>query len=295
MTVRALSGCLAVTLCALCAHATDEVRERAFYDSVVAVYMHEYRECTGSMGSIDRAMLLEWKTKMDKLSQTQAYVELVREYRATVDSERKPLPCKVLAWNEERKKAQMQSESAMVQTLLAQDEANDARRDLDTLAKSPYDFGIFPFGVSKRLFLYTYKKTRNVEPAVMDSIAYVNDIQWGERPFLTAFHFDRNERLFKYEIESPALASDKLNAVVRPDAEYLSQVFTKKFGEPARRYTFGYFDIKSGVLSPYKTWDIKGYSVYVGISMENYRYYAKAVVARIPARPARTDDPAASK
>jgi hypothetical protein len=69
---------------------------------------------------------------------------------------------------------------------------------------------------------------------------------------------------------------------VRPDAEFLSQEFTKKIGEPSRRYTFGIFDIKSGVLSPYKTWDIKGFSAYVGISVDNYKYYAKAVVAKLP-------------
>lgn len=287
---------VAVGCIVCCALATDEVRDRTFYDSLMVSYGREYRDCTGSTGFVDPAFLIDWKKKMDALALTSAYIELAREYRKSVDSVHIPLPCKVLAWNEQRKKAQIQTEDLLTDELWAQQEAEDARREIDTMPKSAADCGIFPFGISRRTLVYMYKKAFGSQPVDMQTHLYVNDMQWGERRFLTAFYFDTNNRFVKYEIESASQPSNRLNSEVRPDAEYLSLVFAKKLGEPSRRYTFGIFDIKSGVLSPYKTWDVnKGYSAYVGISVENYRYYAKAVIAKIPPRAPASPKPKPSR
>jgi hypothetical protein len=282
MNLRPLFGLCAVAGLVSFANATDIHRNETFFDSVTITYERQYRECTGSTGSLDRATLIDWKNKMDLLARTSAYIELAREYRHAVDSVHTPLPCKVMQWNEERKKAQMLKESVLTADLLAQQEADDAHREADSLAKSPLDFEGFPFGLTRRTFEYLYKQTFGAPPVDMETHEYGPEIPWGTRTFLTAFYFDTNDRFCKYEIESSGLPSNRLNSNVRPDAEFLSQVLTKRIGEPSRRYTFGIFDIKSGALSLYKTWDIKGFSAYVGISVDNYKYYAKAVVVRLP-------------
>lgn len=282
MKLRTLWGLVAVGGLLAGVNATDAHRDETFYDSITAAYAREYRECTGSTSWLDRATLVEWKNKMDLLARTSTYIELAREYRKAVDSVHTPLPCKVMQWNEERKKVQMLKESVLTADLLAQQEADDAHREADSLAKSPLDFEGFPFGLTKRTFEYLYKQTFGAPPVDMGTHEYGPEIPWGTKTFLTAFYFDTNDRFFKYEIESSGLPSNRLNSNVRPDAEFLSQVFAKRIGEPSRRYTFGIFDIKSGALSLYKTWDVKGFSAYVGISVDNYKYYAKAVVARLP-------------
>jgi hypothetical protein len=261
--------------------ATDEVHEAAFYDSVEIRYRQEYRECTGDMAMVSRAALIDWKKKSNKLAQSQAYLDLLREYRRLVDSTGIVLPCKVIAWNEERKKVQLEKERTLVHDVLAQEEFNNAQKEMAGLHKTPYDFVPFPFGVSKKTFLLLFSHSFKPEPVDMGAHLYVNSFIWDERPFLTAFYFDKkSDRFFKYEIESVSLPASQLNRAVRTDAEFLAQALARRFGDCSRRESIGFFDIKRGVLSPYKTWDVPGFFIMVGISMQDYKYYAKAVVMR---------------
>ncbi len=273
------------------AFATNDAPQTAFFDSVQSAIERQYRHCTGSRSGLGPAALLEWKSMMDSLSKTPAYRDILRNYHSVYGNAANPLPCEVLAWNDSLKKSQTLREKADEEILLVGDEESDARREMDTLPKSPYDFASFPFGISKNAFFLLYKKLCASPLVDMGGYGYDYGTVWGGRAFLTAFYFNKRGHLYKYEIESPALPANRLNTGVRPDAEYLAQVFEGKFGPASRRYIFGYFDIKSGILSPFKTWNIKGYSVYVGISEYQYRYYAKAVVvkgtvqARGPAKP----------
>jgi hypothetical protein len=261
--------------------ATDEIREAAFFDSVKAMHLRDYRECTGDMSDISVKRLLEWKKQMDMITRNPEYTALLREFRASADSTVDALPCKVTAWAIERKKKQLDKEKSMVADLLIQEEFDDAQKEINGLPKTSCDFPGFPFGLSKKSFLLMFKHLHATAPIDMDNHVYVNTITWGERPFLTGFFFDTpNGFFYKYEIESVGLPAEQLNRAVRSDAHYLAGEFEKIFGEPARRESIGYFDIKKGVLSPYKTWDIPGFFVCVGISMNDYKYYAKAVVAK---------------
>jgi hypothetical protein len=272
--------CGAILLFSACtALATDEVRQAGFFDSVEARYRQEYTACTGDMNFISQKALLEWKNDMNAIAKSKEYLAILREYRS-FDSSENVLPCKVLAWNEKRKKLQSLREDTLAAELLAREELENARNEAKSLAKSTYDIPGLPFGLSKKSFVLILKTTLHGMFIDQGHYIYVNDFVWGSRTYLTAFYFDKKTDLFyKYEIESPSVSADRLNSVVRPDADSLSQALAARFGDPSHRFSIGFFDIKSGVLCPYKTWDADGFDVYVGLSMNKYRYYAKAVVS----------------
>jgi hypothetical protein len=267
--------------CAFTATATNDSGRAAFFDSMEITYRQQFKECTGNAGYLGKKGLLEWKDAMDSIKASPSYKEILREYRASVDSSKDPLPCRVIAWNRERKAAQHEKEKALATELLAREEKEAFFKEVNDLPKSAYDFPKIPFGLAKKSFCALFRQVYNLGPVDMEDYVYVNDFNFGKRKFLVAFHFDKGSGLFyKYEIEGPALAAEFLNRFVRPDAEDLASMLAQSFGESSRRHSIGFFDIKSGVLSPYKTWDVPGYDIIVGISMDDYKYYAKAVVAR---------------
>jgi hypothetical protein len=266
---------------ALAAMATDDSGRAAFFDSVEITYRQQFKECTGNASYVGKKGLLEWKNAMDSIKASPSYREILREYRASVDTGKEPLPCRVIAWNKERKLAQHEKKKALAAEMLAREEKEAFFKEVNDLPKSAYDFPKIPFGLAKKTFCLLFRQVYNLDPVDMEGYVYVNDFTIGNKKFLVAFHFDKGRGLFyKYEIESPALGADDLNRVVRPDAEYLALMLAQLFGESSRRHSIGFFDIKSGVLSPYKTWDVPDHEIIVGISLDNYKYYAKAVVAR---------------
>jgi hypothetical protein len=267
--------------------ATDEAKQAAFFDSVEVRYRQEYKACTGDMKFIDRRELLAWKNTMNTLAVSKDFQALLKEYRK-VNSSENFLPCKVLAWNEARRKMQAAHEDTLARELLVREEYENAEKEAKILPQSKYSTFGLPFGLSKKSFLLIFKNTFQYTINDMGNYLYVSDMKWGDRTFLTAFYFDKKtDKFYKYEIEGPSVPADGLNRVVRTDAEFIAHDLTRRFGEPARRYSIGFFDIKSGVLSPFQTWDAPGFNVYVGLSMSKYRYYAKAVVmAREITRPA---------
>jgi hypothetical protein len=272
------------------AMAIDESKQATFFDSVEVRYRQEYKACTGDMSFVPARDLIQWKEEMNALAVSKEYLALLKEYRK-VDSNENILPCKVLAWNAKRKEMQTAREDTLGRDLLAREEYENAVNEAKTCAKSAYDIPGLPFGITKRSFLLIFKNTFPVEFNDQGQYIYVNDLMWGGRTFLTAFYFDKKTGLFnKYEIETPSVPANRLNSVVRPDADSLVHALAVRFGEPVRRFSIGFFDIKSGVLCPYKTWDSPGFDIFVGLSMNKYRYYAKAVVAakdlrRKPAAP----------
>ena len=266
---------LAITLPSL---ASDETRQAAFFDSVQAGYLREYQACTGDMSFVSAKDLLQWKQQMNALAVSKEYLDLLKEYRR-LDTTGNVLPCKVLAWNRKRKELQAVREDTLSRNLLAAEELQNAENEAGDLAKTRYDVPGLPFGLSKKSFLLVFSNTFRLPFVDQGNYIYINDMVWGSRTFLTAFYFDKMGRYFKYEIEGPSVPADRVNSAVRPDAEYLSHELAGRFGEPSRRYSIGFFDIKSGVLCPYKAWDAAGFDVCVGLSMNKYRYYAKAVIA----------------
>jgi hypothetical protein len=66
--------------------------------------------------------------------------------------------------------------------------------------------------------------------------------------------------------------------MVRPQAKQLVAAFEKRFGPAPHLFRIGDFDIRPGRLTPYARWNGERYEAYVGMTMEEYRYRAKALV-----------------
>jgi len=263
--------------------ATDENANAVFFDSVATAYLHEYKSCTGYKGNVDKKDLLDWKTHMLTVAQSPEYAVLLAEYKKNVDSTNTPLPCIVLTWDTERKKVQTHSEDTLIRTTLTHEEESSADSETAYFTKSKYDIKGIPFGIAKKNVLFLFKREFGLSLIDMGNSAYTYSQKWGSRPFLTALYFDKKTGQFiRYEIESQAYGADDLNTSVRSDAEYLAAELSKTFGEISRKNTIGFFDIKSGMLSPYVLWNVENGSASVGIGMNKYRYYAKAIVYVYP-------------
>jgi len=108
----------------------------------------------------------------------------------------------------------------------------------------------------------------------------------GERSLPGQFHFDKNGKLDRYELEGPSFPIDSLYISVWPLAEYLASFFRNAVGSlPLRVNRLDRQDILEGKLSLCKVWSDPKWSVAVGLSVLNYRYYAKAVVTNQPLPP----------
>jgi len=261
--------------------ATDDAPHAAFFDSMENHYKQEIVECGDNVAYMSKASIVAWKEHMTEVAQTPEYLALLKEYRKIVGSSTTVLPCKVIAWNEQRRQLQAKKEEVLTKELLLHEDYENALRERDSLPKSVYDPLGIPFGISKRSFILLFKEKCPKPFVDMGYHIYITDMTWGDYNYLTAFYFDRKtDRLIRYEIESNAVVADNLNKTTRVDGENITRCLIRDFGPPSKTFRIGFFDIKSNTLTPLSMWDADGFSVYVGLSMSKYRYYAKAVICK---------------
>ena len=245
--------------------ATDDTRQTEFFDSVAMGLREEYRECTGDNRPIDVRHIILWKQKMDAWAKTEEYAEIAHEYKRTKGS--KILPCKLIEWSRQRKQAQDAKEAAVVNELLDSSEADEAAVELKALAVSRFDFLEIPFGLSKRSFMFFFKKRCALAIGEKGRFLYTEKLPVGGLPFLAAFHFNDAGIYYKYEIESDPLPADSLNRVVRLAADHLAHFFEQRLGPPTHSSQVGLFDIKSRELALYKKWETGANSLLLGFSV----------------------------
>jgi hypothetical protein len=255
------------------------VNAPAFFDTLLATYQKEYVECTGDQGPQSVKYLVAWKERLDEWIKSKDFAEQLADFKKCVDSSGAITPCKLRDWAARHKTEQDAREHAVVNYVL---ENNDSIEAIESLGRNPasaFDFPGIPFGVSRNIFSYLFKRGHTGGLEAKDAFFYVTDMPWGAGAYLTAFYFNKNDMFYKYEIETPGLPADSLNIAVRPAASILASLFEKKLGPAGREYHVGYFDIKSKELSPLKKWDDAEHVALIGLSVLKYRYYAKVVVA----------------
>jgi hypothetical protein len=270
-----LSG--AVSFC----WAIDEEPSSMFFGDRETALRQEYLECTGDPLPVDLKFVIGWKQRMDAWRKTPEYAELLRDYQKTVGASASIRSCALIEWNERRKRVQDSMERILTARVLDSNEAQDVAEEIKALPASRFDFAGIPFGVSKGAFLHLFKMKYTVPIQEKDAFYFAENVPWNGAPFLTAFYFDDDNRLFKYEAESDALPADSVNRAVRPAARRLATALEQSLGPPARQYRIGFYEIKSRELAVEEKWETAGYTAMVGLSVFNYQYYAKAVVAAI--------------
>jgi hypothetical protein len=258
----------------------DEEPQSAFFADQETALRQEYLECTGDPQPVELKFIIDWKRRMDAWKETKECAELTRDYKKAFGPTASILPCKLLQWNERRKQTQDSVERALMAHILVDNESRDAAEELQALPSSPFDFSGIPFGISKASLEYLFTMKFNTSLKEKDAFLYAENVQWNGTPFLTAFFFDDDNRLYKYEAQSDALPADSLNRSVRPAAHCLARALEQSLGPPVHRYGIGFYEIKSRELAVEEKWETAGYQAIVGLSVLNYQYYAKAVVLK---------------
>lgn len=192
------------------------------------------------------------------------------------------LPCQVLDWYKDRLLYLKSCEDSIRYTLLIKsDKTVDSIRIYHEMKNNPtskFDFGKIPFGLSKKVFQIIFNQEFSFPLIDKKNYFLAEHFYLKERPFLIKFFFTNNDRYYKYEIESYSFTGDSLDLAVRPHAIFLKETIEQKIGPPDRLYRIGYFDIKSGTISPYAIWEKETHSVTIGIALEKIRYYIKETV-----------------
>lgn len=260
--------------------ATDETRNKFFFDTLESSVRKAYVECTGDSFRSDINYIILWKNHLDEWTKSRDYQEAVIDYKKSVDSGKAITPCMLRAWKSRHKSVQDDLEHGSVDAVLEISDSCESAAEFQKHPASPFDFAGIPFGISKDAFVYVFKKKFAGEIIDKGNILCVENMPFGgARTFLTAFYFGKKDMLCKYEIESGGMPADSLNKSVRPSAGYLGAALEQKLGPAKREYRVGFFDIKSRELSLVKKWESPGHSAYVGLSVDKFKYYAKAVIA----------------
>lgn len=279
----AILFCLFCIVVCTTLQARDRRTETAYCDSLIELYRTQYRNCTADTSEIDVETLVEWKQQVNRFVQSPEYGIHLKAYCATFGV--KPLdvsPCQLVQWLQKKEQQQYETQKLFAKIRFERDQARAEslyiHNEIRSIAPSPFDFDSIPFGITKSSFVKLFEQ--RYEHALVDAGDYVycQNLQWGGRPFLSAFYFGESGKLFKYVIESDTLPVDSLDSRVRPQVRYLAAIFERRFGEPAHTRRIGLFDIRESILTPYKRWNREGYTVCVGIGVHHHRYYAQAIV-----------------
>jgi len=281
---------IALTLAALplfgsYCRAMDEESAGVFFADKETALRQEYLECTGDEQPVDLKFVIGWKKRMDEWKQSPEYARLLRDYVKAVPGAQTVHPCKLIQWNQLRKRAQDSAEKIVEQQILRSNEADDALEELKKNMPSKFDFAGIPFGVSKTAFKYLFTTKLGLPLQEQDPYLYCENVMWDGAAFLTAFFFNDDKRFYKYETESDALPAQYLNNRIRPAAAHLSKALEEGLGPTNHRCNVGFYDIKSGEMAVQDSWADSSGNARVGFSVLDYQYYAKAVVVNTPFSP----------
>ena len=253
-----------------------------FFTDLEKELTSEYRTCTGDSNAIRLDSLLRWKNIINLRTEMPLYEQIRKDFIAHTGLVKDILPCQVLEWFKERLSyLENHEDSIRNKLLIKSDETVDSIRLYNELQNNPtskFDFGEIPFGLSKKVFQIIFNHKFSFPLIDKRNYLLAEHFYLNENPFIIKFYFTHNDKFYKYEIESFSFTGNHLDKVVRPQAVFLRETMEKKIGSPDRLYRIGYFDIKSGPISPYARWEKETHTVTIGIGLEKIRYFTKETV-----------------
>lgn len=243
----------------------------------------DYKSCTGDSSRPPLKKVLLWKQSIDSITQLPEYTQILKQfYNDTSIAAGDRLPCEIVKWYRNKMLVTRKTDSTsniilkskrkkMADTLFITNE-------LSKVHKSSCDYMKIPFGISKKSVMALLTDTGITTFTDDTSLLHYNNPQ--DSIYNTvAFYFDKNDKYYKYEIESVTASLDSLDTYIRPFAGKLALNYEQKIGRPAQQSNnIGRFDIVQGKLSISKIWKLQNIEVYTGLATFNNRYYAKAVV-----------------
>jgi hypothetical protein len=177
-------------------------------------------------------------------------------------------------------------------------EEKQAPQSKDT-QKKQYGFQDIPFGasyeeVNKKLtemWEKTHKEDSYSEPLVgrimgnakifiqldKNSIGF-NHFKLGNRELKVVFWFDHNKKFYSFYFKTGHYTADFFSQAYI-EGEYLTDVFTNKYGKPSKCYKPTFIDVRSDKIAFLCKWNHKDLEIFTGISSEDATFYATAYVA----------------
>lgn len=263
-------------------HATEYTEQDSFFLQRQKHLINEYRICTGDYKITDIDSLLRWKNIINIRTEMAEYKKILKEFIQHTGMVKEALPCQVLNWHLERLRYLKHHEDSLQNELLKKsDYTVDSIRvhyELENNPISKFDFIQIPFGLSKKVFMHLF--TQKLSYPLINKKRYllIEHYPLNDNSFLVKFYFNRYKKYYKYEIEGYAFSGDQLNDIVRPQATLLKDILAREIGPPDRLYRIGYFDVKSGIITPYVKWIHEGYTTNIGLSIRNNRYFTRQTV-----------------
>ena len=271
-----------IILLAVNAFSIDYEEQDTFFLGLEKELIKEYRTCTGDPTVITIDSLFRWKKIINLRTEMPDYKSIRQEFITHTGILIDFLPCQVLDWYRNRLMYGKSREDSLRHTLLIKaDETVDSIRIFNELKNNPiskFDFEMIPFGLSKKVFQIIFNREFSFSLIDMKNHFLAEHFYLKERPFFIKFFFNSNDRYYKYVIESYSFTGDSLDLAVRPQAIYLRETAERKIGPPDHLFRIGYFDIKSGTMSPYARWEKETHTVTIGIGLDKIRYYTKKTV-----------------
>ncbi len=253
-----------------------------FFKDIEKELRDKYKNCTGDCSDPPLKKIFLWKNELDSFSQSPEYNNILKNYCSSNKQIQNPSLCEILKWYKNKLISIRNNDSSTCElSKLKKIQISDSlytEKELSITRKTSCDFQNIPFGLSKRSVLTLALKNGMV--SISDENQFLKYENHTDPVFTTvAFNFDKNERYYQYEIESISTSIDSLDSHIRLYAEKLAAHFQQKIGITSQQSNYvGRFEIVQGKLSIVKMWTIKNITVYVGLSMFDNRYYAKAIV-----------------
>lgn len=278
-------------LLAATTRASDERPTREFFSELLTRYRAEYRACTGDSAAVADSTVVAWRTALSDRIEQLNYPSIVKEYIAATGANKSDvLPCKVVEWNDVRRRREAAiAADSTGQRLVAASGARVQPPDSATVARalaslrdkygaSSFDMAGIPFGVTLRECVEACRITLRTEPMREATSVLVRRVVVDSAVLDVRFYFSRRGSLYRYDFLGRALPADSLDRVVRGEAAGMAGVLTRAVGKPRVRYYAGLFDFAEGALTVLGLWRDKNHLAQCGIIKQDYRYRAWTVV-----------------
>ncbi len=255
-----------------------------FFTKLELQLRDDFKKCTGDTTIPKLKYLFEWKNRIHLQTQTEEYKEILKEYMLSTGILDSIVPCFVLSWHKSRMQFLKENETKVQTKVLEKsDHIVDSIGFLNEKKHNPeskFDFEGIPFGFSQKYFLKMYNEKFGSSPMLYDSIYVSEHFIYKETPYILRFYFNKEERLYKYEMESYTYSGNELNGKVRTAADLLKTKITEKVGNAKTINRIGYFDIKQEEPKLYTAWQNETIEANLYYAIKNDRYYTILKVSK---------------
>lgn len=164
-----------------------------------------------------------------------------------------------------------------------EDKKNRAERFKEISKEHGSAFQKIPFGASKSDAFNELRDTFG--PTKINeykNLVWLEDFSLGEISVRVYFNFNHKGKLYKLSFDTGYQSANKIDSVVRSEADFLTNVFRNKYGNPVKCQKPAFYDIKDGYITFLCEWQNPNLNVYTGLGVNDSQYYASGVVASKP-------------